>query len=244
MANEYPRLSLQAFDVVAGLRNASQISDVGEIAFPIFSRLGFSYCALVRFFRADASAETSVFHSMPQPPWAQQYYSNGHARDSLIPRHMLVTNAPYSWSDVTRLGKVDLTTKKILNDAHEFGYDDGMYCPSRSPDGSYDAVVLCGSRVDLLDPYVRTAADILSTYYAMEVRRFLRNKDAHRPLLSARQRECLAWVRLGKSSSDISDILGISAYCVNEYIAAACRKLNVRTRVQAVVEALNQGMID
>ena len=62
--------------------------------------------------------------------------------------------------------------------------------------------------------------------------------------LTPRQRECLLWVRMGKSSSDIGDLLGLSAETVNDHIAAACQRLGVRTRVQAVAEAAVHGFID
>lgn len=66
---------------------------------------------------------------------------------------------------------------------------------------------------------------------------------ADRPALSVRQRECLLWVRHGKSSRDIAKILGLSIVTVDGHIAAACRKLGVRTRVQAVAEACLSGLI-
>lgn len=53
--------------------------------------------------------------------------------------------------------------------------------------------------------------------------------------LTRRQRECLSWVGEGKSSDDIGTILGISRYTVDEHILVACQKLNVRTRMQAVL---------
>jgi len=62
-------------------------------------------------------------------------------------------------------------------------------------------------------------------------------------MLTERQRECLLWVREGKSSTDIAVILGLSPRTVDEHIAAACERLNVRTRAQAVVEAAAQGLL-
>ena len=61
--------------------------------------------------------------------------------------------------------------------------------------------------------------------------------------LTPRQRDCLSWVRAGKSSADIAKILGISIYTVDEHIAAARAKLGVRTRVQAAVEASLDGVL-
>ena len=62
------------------------------------------------------------------------------------------------------------------------------------------------------------------------------------PNLTRRQRECLAWVEQGKSSSDIGTILGLSAETVNEHVGEACRRLGVRTRIQAVVSARALGL--
>jgi DNA-binding CsgD family transcriptional regulator len=62
--------------------------------------------------------------------------------------------------------------------------------------------------------------------------------------LSRRQAECLAWVEQGKSSPEIAIILGLSARTVEAYIERACEKLGVRTRIQAVVRARRDGLLD
>ena len=63
-------------------------------------------------------------------------------------------------------------------------------------------------------------------------------------ILTDRQRECLTWVRQGKSSTDIGVILGISGRVVDEHIAHACERLGVRTRMQAVFAASLNGYLD
>jgi DNA-binding CsgD family transcriptional regulator len=68
-------------------------------------------------------------------------------------------------------------------------------------------------------------------------------EDAPKGPLTARQRECLQWVRAGKSSWEIGEILGISERTVNFHIEDACRRLNVHTRQQAVIEAVIRGLI-
>lgn len=63
------------------------------------------------------------------------------------------------------------------------------------------------------------------------------------PLLAPRQVECLRWVQAGKSSFAIGAILGISPRTVDDYIRAACTRLGVRSRVQAVSLAIKLGLI-
>jgi hypothetical protein len=48
----------------------------------------------------------------------------------------------------------------------------------------------------------------------------------------------------GKSSAAIAEIIGISTATVDEHVGEACRKLGVRTRNQAAVEATLAGLID
>jgi DNA-binding CsgD family transcriptional regulator len=68
-------------------------------------------------------------------------------------------------------------------------------------------------------------------------------KNGDRITLSRRQTECLYWVQEGKSAADIGLILGLSPRTVEEYLAKACDKLGVRTRVQAVIRAHRLGLL-
>lgn len=68
-------------------------------------------------------------------------------------------------------------------------------------------------------------------------------KAANRQLLTARETECLQWVAAGKTSGEIAWISGLSKHTVNHYLADACRKLNSVNRIQAVVNAVRQGLI-
>jgi DNA-binding CsgD family transcriptional regulator len=63
------------------------------------------------------------------------------------------------------------------------------------------------------------------------------------PSLTARQIECLRWTARGKSSWDISQILGISPRTVDEHLDNACRRLGVKRRSQAAVEAAKAGLL-
>jgi len=61
--------------------------------------------------------------------------------------------------------------------------------------------------------------------------------------LTKREIECLQWVMEGKSTWEISSILSCSESTVNFHITNVREKFNVRTRQQAVVKAINQGLL-
>lgn len=62
--------------------------------------------------------------------------------------------------------------------------------------------------------------------------------------ISMREREVLKWLRQGKSSWDISHILGISERTVNFHTSNILTKLNAVTRAQAVGNAMHLGLIE
>lgn len=63
------------------------------------------------------------------------------------------------------------------------------------------------------------------------------------PVLSPREIECLVWASRGKSSADIGSILNLSSRTVDSYLEKVCSKLRVRTRIEAVAQAVRTGLI-
>lgn len=61
--------------------------------------------------------------------------------------------------------------------------------------------------------------------------------------LTDRQLECLRWISQGKSSADIGVILRISGRTVDYHVTAICERLGVRTRMQAVAQAIQRGWL-
>lgn len=203
--------------------------------------LGFQSFAAARFYAADGASSPALLYGYTGE-WGARYFASGYGRMSSIAREMLKRRTPYSWSDIYGHRHLDPSTQLILNEAREFGFKDGLYAPIRDSDGNYAAVALCGT-ADLSDPFIRTVSEVLAGYYASEGNR-LTKRPVSRASLSPRQRECLTWVRQGKSSADIGEILGLSVPTVDGHIAEACRKLGVRTRVQAAVEACLAGLLE
>jgi LuxR family quorum-sensing system transcriptional regulator CciR len=64
------------------------------------------------------------------------------------------------------------------------------------------------------------------------------------PPLTPRQLECLAWISQGKSSTDIGEILSISGRTVDYHVGEICQRLEVRTRMQAVTQAVQRGWLE
>jgi len=61
--------------------------------------------------------------------------------------------------------------------------------------------------------------------------------------LSERERDCLRWIALGKTSWETGHILGLSQHTINFHVRNACAKLGVDNRLAAVAMALRLGLI-
>lgn len=61
--------------------------------------------------------------------------------------------------------------------------------------------------------------------------------------LSERERECLFWVSEGKTTEEVSLILGVTSNTVNSYIAHAIQKVGASNRAMAIANAIRAGAI-
>ena len=61
--------------------------------------------------------------------------------------------------------------------------------------------------------------------------------------LNDREREILTWIAAGKSTIEIGEILSLSDRTVEWHVQRSIEKLGARTRTNAVVVALREGLI-
>jgi LuxR family quorum-sensing transcriptional regulator LasR len=101
-------------------------------------------------------------------------------------------------------------------------------------------------RLEGAGPLDTLASLTLVRDYAQEsARKFTVPKvaQASRVKLTARELECLKWVAAGKSSWEVSRILGRSEATVNFHLANIMRKFDVGTRQQAIVKSIAAGLV-
>lgn len=61
--------------------------------------------------------------------------------------------------------------------------------------------------------------------------------------LSHKERECLHWVALGKTTTEISTILGLSEHTINFHLRNVCTKLEAPNRSAAITKAFNAQIL-
>lgn len=76
------------------------------------------------------------------------------------------------------------------------------------------------------------------------IRALLDDPDGSRIELTPSERECLSWLGRGFRNERIADRLGIRPVTVEFHLANARRKLNARTREQALATAVASGLVN
>jgi len=126
----------------------------------------------------------------------------------------------------------------------DLGMKKGFLVPVIRASGSTSCVTMAGERPEF-ESRARRAVYMLSLYAHARAVSLLDCTVGTRPHreLTLREREVLQWIAAGKSSWDVSVILGISERTVNWLISRATRKLNAVNRTHAVVNAIRAGQI-
>jgi LuxR family quorum sensing-dependent transcriptional regulator len=245
MKNGDSDVARRAFDAVASAHGASTLIELDEVIGKQILRLGFDAYVGVNVLDPGGQPNHEILFGKTHQPWEEHYNAGAYAQHDAVLRELVSGIDPIFWSDVLSKRPLDPEEIKIYNEAAEFGLTEGFMTPIHGLDGSLSAVLLVGNDVDARHPDTRAAAHMLSIYYgsiANRIRRDEHNRLATPVRLSPRQIECLKWVRHGKSSNDIGDILGLSGRTVDDYLALACMRLGVRTRHQAVIDAAMRGI--
>jgi LuxR family quorum sensing-dependent transcriptional regulator len=174
--------------------------------------------------------------------WLERYNSLGHFSHDPCARCSRHAHHPFLWSDLPReqMSKQQLL---VMDEAKEFGLMDGMCVPIHLPLGAPAVVTAAGDRIEV----VREELPILEMMCVQAFRaiRRLREGNSKTPKgkLTAREREVLTWIALGKSAEDIACILAISRHTVERHLKNIREKLFATNTVHAVMEAVRRREI-
>ncbi len=83
----------------------------------------------------------------------------------------------------------------------------------------------------------------LSPSIARRMLAFFQQAESAAPTLTERESEVLALIAKGYSVRHSAELLGLSRYTVADYVKALYRKLQVNSRAEATIKALDMGLI-
>ncbi|MBW1982236.1 MAG: autoinducer binding domain-containing protein [Deltaproteobacteria bacterium] len=171
------------------------------------------------------------------------YYTNEYHLADAVLLEFLRTFEVQNWADVTKRclgGKKDRVTLR----AEEFGLKDGFaYGVQDFNRVGATCFFFAGDRVEN-DERSRTIIKYAVPHLSEALKRLLREKTRAKLTLTQRELEVLKWLKDGKSSWDISRILGRSESVINFHVRNIVRKLDAMNRTHAVAIAVEHGLVE
>lgn len=205
--------------------------------------LGFDHCAYgLRLPLPLSNPKTEIFNNYPKV-WQTRYKEQNYVAIDPSVQRGIRSLVPVVWSDELFVSACD-----FWEDANSFGLRFGWAQSCRDIDGVTGMLTLARSSEPLLDAELRDK-ELKMVWLAQvahsEMSRLLTKKIMPETTIRLSSREVciLRWTADGKTSADISDILGISERTVNFHINNAILKLNAANKTAATVRAAMLGML-
>lgn len=186
------------------------------------------------------AAHQTVNVSYPEE-FCREYVSRDYFRVDPVMRDALTTCRAQYCSEV-----MPARPKEILSLCADFGLRQGYVLGSTSPAPTGGATLLAFRGESMRDD--RRSAEtleFLAPHLHLGCSRALQGEEtaASQVSLSRREMEVIQWLQQGKSSWEVSVILGISESTVNFHVSNITRKLGAVNRAQALAIAARRGLL-
>jgi DNA-binding CsgD family transcriptional regulator len=145
------------------------------------------------------------------------------------------------WADTYQRYK---PPRKFIDIANSFGLTDGYTIGVRNARGTEASLFSISGRYIERDKRTEECLmHIIQHVHQVVVRIAGSIPNYKKVLLSPKEKEVIRWVAMGKSSWDISIIMGISERTVNFHVASIMQKLEAVTRAHAVAIAYSLRLL-
>lgn len=203
----------------------------------------FATCA---FGKLDNSGNIESFNVMNvsyPSQWLNHYlFKKYYQIDPIIKGHITHFKLRF-WVDTYRIHNLP---KELISLTEDFGlkmsYTHGMKNPKKG-EGSFFS--FSGDSIEHA-PRTEAILEHLIPHLHQTLNRIIRGRYERSitPPLSQREIEVLNWIKQGKSTWDMSEILNISERTVKFHVSNIMQKLDAVNRPQAIAIAIEQGLID
>ncbi len=176
--------------------------------------------------------------------WYDRYTGRGYVHLDPVARHCFSTTLPFDWSEAPYDPELDAGARQVMEEARDFGMDQGLCVPVHMEGGMQGVVSLVG-RTGHLDDKRRLELHMLALYAHGRLRYL--NGPAQplqaRRSITPREAEVLKWAATGKTAAEIADITGLTPRTINQHCENAQKRLGTNNRLHTVVEAIRHKLI-
>lgn len=234
--------------IIQEIAECIESASIGEELVSVVAK--FCECRGIENFKFMASlynnlTPTPEVHLLENTPdfWRKRYESKGYIDKDFRVMHCKNKNSPIIWP--VKKSKLSTIDKKIISEETEFGIASGISFPFHGIGCEFGMFSASTSEQfhnsTLNNPLNQYELQLFGgTLFDYLVATKKRKKI--KPLTS-REKECLKWVAIGKTSWETSLIINVSERTVIFHVQNATEKMNTSSRSSAAVIALLNGEI-
>ncbi len=233
----------EAFDFVEFLEKLDSPDAVMNQMEQSLGRFGFENFILTGLPNPHQNAEQMVLARKWPQGWFEIYIKENYVAVDPVVRLCRNSVNPFDWSDAPFNRDSEPRALEVMNRASDFRMANGFCIPIHGLTGYEACVSLGGLDLDL-SPRTKPAIHLMGMYAFERIRQLMTQKQESRfDRLTQREREVLTWTAIGKTASEVAEIMNLSKRTVDEYSVRAARKLRAQNKTHAVVKALQQRLI-
>ena len=238
VSEDVPRRWVHAFAEV------SSEFETGKLLEDVVSHYGLKGYLLINVpTETSSDFSSSVLMTSWPDDMLRRYDQAGLLYGSPVIDRLRHSTTPFTYDIIrTNRSRIDGKTQIAISLFGQFGLPRGAYFPAHNFTGQRGALGFGGEREDLSAREMIELNAIANLAFTKAVD--FKSKGQASISLSKREVECLSWASAGKTSVEMSEILGLSEYTVNHYLNRATRKLDAVNRVQAVAKAIRAGLLN
>ena len=235
-------MDYQITDQIDAIQSAQDIEELLLVVEKLAKSLGFEYFSFGHRSHTPISSPKLDLVSNYPDAWKQSYQDNEYFKEDPTIAHALKSTAPLIWSEDTFKN-----ASELKEDAEEYGIKHGWSQATKSFSGT-SMLTLVRSTEGVSDyelakksPYLMWFTQILNTAFE----ELISNQNILTPdiALTTRETEILRWTAEGKTSNEISIILGIAERTVNFHLKNVMTKLDSNNKISATVKAIALSLI-
>ncbi|MER9349972.1 LuxR family transcriptional regulator [Mesorhizobium sp. M0227] len=176
--------------------------------------------------------------------WFERYVEAEHAAVDGVCIYSAKTLKPFLWADVPAKWSETEGSRRVAGEATEFGICSGFAVPMLSVHHWQSVLSFASShKTCMLSQRQQVQLVTMAVYAGMSIQALSNSEDGDEGPLTDREKEVLLWAAAGKTSSETSQILGLSERTVKWHSTRAREAFGVATTTQAVVEAVRRRLI-
>jgi LuxR family quorum sensing-dependent transcriptional regulator len=187
-------------------------------------------------------AEAIMACELP-PAWLDLYLQEDFATSDPALRQCKQAVLPFAYCDAPYDAAREPRAAEVVERARDFGLCNGMLIPIAGPKGCVGDMWV-GAADGAPRPAECHAIHMLALHGFYKIQQLMHPAACAKARLSNREREILKWVAAGKTAWEIGEVLHISKRTVEWHVQQAAQKLGGKNRMQTVIIAVRDRLIE